>query len=183
MSDDSTDAKKLYERLYVAAVDLRLALQYVEHLLKNGWHSAPYECRGSIYLQQSALVTALIVSYARPFTRSFGWPRFVLDPLYDDPSCIELHERLINLRHQVYAHTDSSHFKVQPWRLDSEVLTDIYRAPFHRLSEEECELLTVMIDGVLARLSPVLDRMQAEIADLLEAPPTAQGLKEISSGR
>lgn len=166
MSGESLDAKqKLYERLYVAAVDLGLARQYAQHLLTMGWHSAPYERRGSIYMQQSAFVTALVVSYARPFTQSRGWPKLPLDPLYHDQSYLGLHDRLISLRHECYAHSDSKHFKVQPWRIDSQTLTDVYGAPFRRLSKEECEQLLVMIDDVLARLSPMLDMMQAEIAD------------------
>jgi hypothetical protein len=165
---DTTDEgkQKLYERLYVAAEDLGLARQYAQHLLKKGWHSAPWERRGSIYMQQSAFVTALVVSYARAFTRSRGWPKLPDGFLPEDQAATELHEWLIGLRHEGYAHSDSKHYEVQPWRIDSEALTDIYGAPFRRFTKEECELVILLVDGILKRLSTRLEVMRAEIADL-----------------
>lgn len=41
------DKQRLYERLFVAAEDLGFARQYAQHLLRKGWHSAPWERRGS----------------------------------------------------------------------------------------------------------------------------------------
>lgn len=56
--------QRVYERLLVAAENFGFARQYAQHLLKKRWHSARWEHRGSIYMQQSAFVTALVVSYA-----------------------------------------------------------------------------------------------------------------------
>ncbi|WP_449101768.1 hypothetical protein [Pseudomonas veronii] len=162
----SEETQKLYERLYVAAEDLGLARQYAQHLLKKGWHSAPWEQRGSIYMQQSAFVTALVVSYARAFTKSYGWP--------DLPGCYfpgnqgakALHKRLIGLRNEVYAHSDSKHHKVQPWRIDSEAFTDLRGAPFWRFTKHDCELITELIDEVRNKLLPKITIMRAEIADV-----------------
>lgn len=162
----SEERQRLYERLFVAAEDLGLARQYAQHLLKKGWHSAPWERRGSIYMQQSAFVTALVVSYARAFTKSHGWPKFPEIFLSEDQAAIALHEQLISLRHEVYAHSDSKHHKVQPWRIDSEVLTDIRGAPFRCFTKGECELITELVDGILGRLSPQLAIMRAQIADV-----------------
>jgi hypothetical protein len=160
------DKQRLYERLFVAAEDLGFARQYAQHLLRKGWHSAPWERRSSIYMQQSAFVTALVVSYARAFTRSHGWPKLPEIFLPEDQAATALHERLIGLRHEVYAHSDSKHFKVQPCRIDSQALTDICGAPFRRFTKDECERITELVDGILERLSSKLAMMRAEIADI-----------------
>lgn len=159
------EKQRLYERLYVAAEDLGLARQYAQYLLKKGWHSAPWERRGSIYMQQSAFVTALVVSYARAFTKSYGWPSLPESVLPENNDATALHKRLMGLRHEVYAHSDSKHHKVQPWRIDSEVVTDIRGAPFWRFTKDECELITELIDEIRKRLLPKMTIMRSEIAD------------------
>ena len=158
------EKQRLYERLYVAAEDLGLARQYTQHLLKKGWHSAPWERRGSIYMQQSAFVTALVVSYARAFTKSYGWPSLSESFLPEDQGATALHKRLMGLRHEVYAHSDSKHHKVQPWRINSRSLTDLRNAPFLRFTKDECELITEFIDRIPKRLLPRITLMRAEIA-------------------
>ena len=161
----SEQKQRLYERLYVAAEDLGLARQYAQHLLKKSWHSAPWERRGSIYMQQSAFVTALVVSYARAFTKSYGWPRLPEGTLPEGQGATALHKQLMDLRHEVYAHSDSKHHKVQPWRIDSEALTDVRGAPSLRFTKDECEQITELIDEIRKRLLPKIITMRAEIAD------------------
>lgn len=129
----SEQKQRLYERLYVAE-DLGLARQYAQLLLKKGGHSAPWERRGSIYMQQSAFVTALVVSYVRAFTKSYGWPRLPEGTLPEGQGATALHKQLMDLRHEVYAHSDSKHHKVLPWRIDSEALTDVRGAPSLRFT-------------------------------------------------
>lgn len=164
-NDDSKQKQKLYERIFVAAEDIGLARQYAKHLLKNGWHSAPWERRGSIYMQQSAFVTALVVSYARAFTKSYGWPYLPDEVLPEKQGSRILHGQLIGLRNEVYAHSDSKHHKIQPWRLDSEALTDIRGAPVLRFTKDECERIIELIDEILGRLMPRIISMRTEIAD------------------
>ena len=159
----SEQKQRLYERLYVADEDLGLARRYAQYLLKKGWHSAPSERRGSIYMQQSAFVTALVVSFARAFTKSYGWPLLPEGILPE--GAIALHKQLMDLRHEVYAHSDSKHHKVQPWRIDSEALTDVRGAPSLRFTKDECEQITALIDEILKRLLPKIITLRAEIAD------------------
>ncbi|WP_206360769.1 hypothetical protein, partial [Pseudomonas viridiflava] len=71
----------------------------------------------------------------------------------------------MDLRHEVYAHSDSKHHKVQPWRIDSEALTDLRGAPFLRFTKDECERITELIDEIRKRLLPKIITMRAEIAD------------------
>ena len=166
MANKATHSKrKLYERLHVSFLDLGLARQYAAHLIKNWWHSAPYERRGSIYMQQSAFTTSLVVSYARPFKGSRGWPPFPKEFWQYDQAQCALHAHLIGLRDQVYAHSDSSRYTVKPWRINADLLTDIEGVPFLRLSKAECELVVSMINCIQRLLGPRLKVLRSELAD------------------
>ena len=166
MKIDSTSVKKdLYERLYVSAGDFSLAKQYAEHLLKKGWHAAPYERRGTIYMQQSAFTTALIVSYARPFTKSKGWPKFPQEFIAYDESANQLHKKIMDLRHQVYAHSDSTNYSIRPFKVSDSIISDIIAEPFRRLTANECKLLVGMIDNIQVLLLPRLEQLRKELAD------------------
>lgn len=67
----SDDDKKRHSRLHIAARDLHDAQAIGAFILKKGWKAMPWS-RGSAYLQQSAFVTSMIVSYVRAFTKSLG---------------------------------------------------------------------------------------------------------------
>src|SRR5229473_82770 len=138
------DDKKLYSRLHVSSLDLDFARYYVEILLKKGWHYQPWEKRGTVYLQQSAFMSALVVAYARPFTKSRDWPRFPIGLKQFNAEEDKLHERMIALRDTVYAHSDSKNYSVTPWRT-RKFSTDIVGAPALRIDAEEASLLRQMI--------------------------------------
>lgn len=160
---ETAERKKLYERLFVSRNDLNMARQYAQHLLKKGWHSAPYERRGSIYMQQSAFVTALVVSYARPFTRSHGWRPF---PNIKHLFCEEekrLHQEIIDLRNEVYSHSDSCRFKVEPFQISDECTTNIYGEPFRLISQDDCIKVIAMIDKITEFIAPYSDELQSSI--------------------
>src|ERR1700759_5574944 len=68
------------------------------------WHNQPWDRRGTIYQQHAAFTTALVTAYGGPFTQSNGWPdiRKQLSATYSGQELV-LHEKLIELRHTVYA--------------------------------------------------------------------------------
>jgi hypothetical protein len=51
-----------------------------------------------------------------------------------------LHEHMIEMRHTIYAHSDSKHYTVKPWRTEK-FSTDIIGAPWPRITGEEAILL------------------------------------------
>ncbi len=116
-------------------------------------------------MQQSAFTTSLVVSYARPFKNSYGWPAFPNEFIRYNIDQTALHEQLIELRDQVFAHSDSAKYSIRPWRVDSELVVDIEGAPFLRLSKIQCEEVVAMTTGIIHRLTPRLKELQAEIAD------------------
>ncbi|MDH5180299.1 MAG: hypothetical protein OEZ39_13400 [Gammaproteobacteria bacterium] len=160
---NENEKKALYERLYVSLNDLHMAKQYAEWLIKKGWHSAPYERRGSIYMQQSAFTTSLIVSYCRPFTKSKGWPKLPSEFVVYSAEESVLHRKIMDLRHQVYAHSDSEKYSIRPWKISEDVFTDIVGEPFRRVSADECAKLVKMIAGVSKRIRPRLTVLQREL--------------------
>jgi hypothetical protein len=152
------DNAKLYSRLLVSSLDLDLAKYCVGVILKKGWHHQPWEKRGTIYLQQSTFMSALVTSYARPFTESRGWPKFPPDLRQFNSEENRLHGEMIELRNTVYAHSDSKNYSVRPWRTPN-FSTDIVGAPALRISAEEAALLKRMIQ----KLQLAIRRRMTEI--------------------
>lgn len=136
---------KLHSRLHVSSLDLGFAQYCVEVILKKGWHYRPWEKRATIYLQQSAFMSALVTAYARPFTKSYGWPPFPRELKQFNRKEDAFHDRVIELRNTVYAHSDSKNYLVRPWRSER-FSTDIVRTPELRMSADEAVLLKQMID-------------------------------------
>jgi hypothetical protein len=127
-------------------------------LLKKGWHHQPWERRGTIYQQQLVFTSALVIAYARPFTRANGWPRFPAELMAFNEKEKVLHEKMLELRHSVFAHSDSKHYKVTPWRAQ-EFSTDILSAPWPRITKEDAVLLQRMI----AKLQTAIQRRCEEM--------------------
>lgn len=142
----SDEDMKRYGRLDIAARDLHDAQAYGAFILKKGWKAKPWS-RGSTYLQQSAFVTSMIVSYGRAFTKSLGGG-FIPDSVRADFTTAEaeLHEKIMAERHQLYAHSDAARFPVQPWH--SDLHSDIVMFQVRELSPEEITMLQEMCDKV-----------------------------------
>lgn len=143
---------KLYSKLYASESDIAFARYCADVLLKKGWHSKPWERRGTIYHQQAAFTTALITAYARLFTHSKGWPQLPSDltATYDHREKA-LHDQLIKLRHTVYAHSDSEGYSIRPCRI-SNYQTAIVGAPVLRITAEDATLFKAMSSKLLSSI-------------------------------
>jgi len=138
----SDEDLRTYGKLDAAIQDLASASSYGAFILKKGWKAKPWS-RGSTYLQQSAFVTAMIVSYCRAFTRSEGWPRLpkeFLDVYSADES--HLHTQILDRRHKLYAHSDSVSYGVIPWKSDWH--SDIQTHPVFELPHADILSLQTM---------------------------------------
>ncbi|WP_156174723.1 hypothetical protein [Hoeflea sp. IMCC20628] len=105
-------------------------------LFKKGWHSHEWERRGSIYLQQSAFTTSLVVSYARPFTTARGLPGLPARLIKWSDEEKTLHDQILTLRNEVYAHSDGASYSFQPWQSEG-LITVIEKWPQRRLSKDD----------------------------------------------
>jgi hypothetical protein len=136
-------------------------------LKKKGWHHRPWDRRGSIYFQQSASTTALVVAYARVFKKSRGMTNFPERLLGYSAAEKQLHKQLITLRDEVYAHSDGSSYSIRPWRMGSSS-TDIVTSPMLMLSAEET-------DTFLAMTGQVQVAIQRRLKELLSGLPAQSG--------
>lgn len=158
----SSQKQKLFERLHASNNDFYQALFCARYLLKKGWHSKPWERRGSIYEQQTAFVTTLIVAYARPFTKSKGRPDFPKRLMHYDPQQCALHKQLLEMRHQIFAHSDSKHFSFTPIDFGG-VNTTIEEIPFAVLSADDTEQVRGMINQLVKATTGRLDALRGEL--------------------
>lgn len=133
---------KRYGRLDIAARDLYQTIEFGEFILKMGWKAKPWS-RGTTYLQQSAFVTSMVVSYGRAFSKSNGWgklPKFFIQSFTSEEA--SLHADMLDKRNQVYAHSDSVHYPISPW--DSDHHTDIITLVVFEVPPEEIAMLKEM---------------------------------------
>lgn len=115
------------------------------------------------YEQQTAFTTAFVVAYARPFTKSHGWPAFPPGLMNFDQAEHALHKTVIAMRHQVFAHSDSPFYSVRPWRR-KDVATDIVSAPVFRITADQGVALRQMIQKLHEAISIRLKGISAGIA-------------------
>ncbi|HJU70864.1 MAG TPA: hypothetical protein VJ603_03385 [Paucimonas sp.] len=163
------EAKKqdhsLYELLYVAEEDLAQASFYAGHLLKNSWHFVPWETRRrwKTYMQQSAYTTALVVAYSRAFVKSRGWPEFPKRLIKYSQEQNLLHKKILNLRNEVYAHSDIKLRQIKPVKIN-DYPSAIEYLPEMRLKKEEIEELINMISitksTIRNRLKQLIDSVE-----------------------
>jgi hypothetical protein len=139
--------KRLYTKLFVSNSDIEYAQRCAGQLKKKGWHHRPWDRRGSVYFQQSAFTTALVVAYARVFKRSIGMTNFPQRLLGYSAAEKQLHSKLIALRDEVCAHSDGSRYSIRPWRSGS-FSTDIVSGPMLMLSAEDTDRFLVMTERV-----------------------------------
>lgn len=151
---------KLYGRLHASYSDIGHADYCAEILLRRNMHGWPWSRRGTIYSQQKAFTTSLVVSYCRPFTCSRGWPAFPKELLDYEEDDWKLHHGLLSRRHQVYAHSDSTSYGFQPVRWPA-VDTVITEEPAFRVSAQEATRLRSMAAKVLPRICVRLNELFA----------------------
>jgi len=151
------EAKELNTRLFMSRPDLGMAATFGKHILKKGWNKGPW-ARGTIYEQQAAFITALVVFYARPFTQSRGLPRLPNGLLQYDADEQALHARILTLRHQVYAHTDISGHWVEPFNFMGSPALQITEQQL-RIPHGEIKKLLGMIEKVLKALAERMDEI------------------------
>jgi hypothetical protein len=157
LQHELTYKQKQFERLFASRYDFAQANFCACYLLKKGWHSRPWERRGTIYQQQTAFVTNLIIAYARPFTSSKGWPAFPLKLVDFNKSQKALHERMLQKRHEIFAHSDSRHFKFIPGEYVIE------RVPFTVLSMVETKRVKEMTKILIKATSERIEQLQEEL--------------------
>jgi hypothetical protein len=100
MHNDRAAKIRVVRSLYFAPMDMAQA------------HLAAVSIPAPIYRPvRSLLEAALAVSYARPFTRSDVGMKLAPEWRPEDPDDLALHDRLMKLRHEAFAHTDENEYR------------------------------------------------------------------------
>jgi hypothetical protein len=149
----SEKKRKLYEKLHFSHQDIRLALRCCEVILANKWHAMPWDVHPDNHVYQQSFTTTLVVSYGRIFTESRNWspiPLEIVSKIYSAEE-IDLHNRLIDLRHTVYAHTDASKHSIKPW-ISGAFSSAVVQTQAMKLSVDEATLFTSMGNKLAAEL-------------------------------
>lgn len=79
----------------------------------------------------------------------------------------KLHIKIIKLRHQVYAHSDSSKFTLRPFKLGDSSST-IAGRPVFMLSKCDIRQLKTMIKKLMDKMTPKHSELQLHFAELNE---------------
>lgn len=132
-------------RLSIYLFDLREARKFAAYILKRTLHTKKSELR---QLEHLAFNTSLIISYSRPFKRSYnfkgegkssleGYENEVLEA-----DAVELHRRILGLRDRAYAHSDASSHLFEGY--DYNKFVAFYR-PIEILDKSQTEQLKLII--------------------------------------
>lgn len=111
-------------------------------------------------MQQAAFVTALVVSYARPFvdSRGKGGPPASVRIASYGAAERRLHDRLLSLRKRLYAHSDTTSYRVRPTRIAGRASAFIGK-PELLLNKNELETIVAMTTQARAKFQLHLEAL------------------------
>ncbi len=151
-------------KLHASISDLHKAVTWARHILKKKWYRGPWS-RGQTYSHQSAYITSIVMAYGRVFSSGRNgrkFPERLID--YDDDDWA-LHQRLLEMRNAVYAHSSLDRFTVKPWKVD-DFETTVIGEPLNKIEEPDLQRLIAMAERLQAAASK---RYSAIVAPYLEA--------------
>jgi hypothetical protein len=117
-------------------------------------------------MRQSAFTTALILSYGRPFTHSNGWPKLPAYVLKMSDAQLALHFKLIKLRNQGDAHSDSAGFTTRPVHNFEGTHFDIIGVPFRKLDREDCQQVVTITTKLITNIKRKLVKLRPSVSEL-----------------
>lgn len=148
MSKKNNNLLLTYQVLHLSQIDLSQSAFYADHLCSQQMHHEPWEIDWKEYWHQMAYMTAMIISYSRPFSPGRGLPNFpsklLKDLTVDEKS---LHEQLLSLRNRIYAHTDLDFKKVRPI-IHNGIPTAIESHPQLRMTASEIKNVRKLIQKI-----------------------------------
>jgi hypothetical protein len=151
--------KALYAKLHVSQRDISIARSCAAFLRKKGWHTHAFFRRGTIPIQQVSFTTTMIVAYARPFSPGRGGFNFATRLLQYQPPEVILHDRLLALRHEAYAHSDAKRHNVIPLKGDrirsiASGIIDVWFTP------TEIDIFLGMTAGLMTRIDKRMEQLR-----------------------
>jgi hypothetical protein len=149
--------KALYAKLSISRGDISTARSCAAFLKKKGWYTHPFLRRGSIWIQQISFTTTMIVAYTRPFSAGRGNFHFPTRLLQYWPPELTLHDRLLALRNEVYAHSDANRHNVRV--LKGDLFLSIRNITDVSFNHAEINIFLGMTAGLVTRIDERMERI------------------------
>jgi hypothetical protein len=152
-------ARKVFPRIYIDRLDLIEARKFAAHILEKGWPGKKEE------LAHAAFNTALIISYARPFSMRYDLERQrelpldkqVADVLIEKEE-IALHKAIKEMRDESFAHSDARSHLFE--NLDYNSKQMLFFEPELPLSKSQTSLLATMIQKWINHLDTQIAKLK-----------------------
>lgn len=160
----STSDRLEITKLHASISDLRKAVTWARHILTKKW------CRGrcssgQTYSRQSTYVPSIVMAYGRVFASGRNGRKFPERLIEYDNDDRALHQRLLEMRNAVYAHSSLDRFTAKPWKVD-DFETTVIGEPINKIEEPDLQRLVAMAERLQAAAS---ERYSAIIAPYPEA--------------
>jgi hypothetical protein len=159
-------AKWLLPRWYIDLGDFQQAQAFAQHILRRKWRHDKKE--GPVTsLEHQAFNTSLIVAYARPFHKNKNFKGATAPSLRNDAAKVlngpegELHNRILTLRDNVYAHSAAAAHRVPNWNY---ALPCTPILPVENLREADVRLLKSMIKKWIVHLKIERSKFRSRLA-------------------
>ena len=136
-------------RLNIFLFDFNQARRFSGYILRRKLHAVKNP-HAKAKLVHAAFNTSLIVSYSRPFHKSNDTAgvrvslRKAVQAVLTDGDEIALHNRVIDMRDQTFAHSDAEAHEIEGFNYDGSTV-QIYKFAFAPLTRDETRLLSTMI--------------------------------------
>lgn len=159
-------------RLNLFLMDFRDAQKFAHYIIRRKLHTVKND-RAVAKLVHLAFNTSLVVAYSRPFHKSNDqirdgkkvrvWLRDAVDSILDTAADKALHDKLIKLRDETFAHSDSAAREIEGFNYERNTIL-FYKAPVEVITREETRQLDKMIEQWIAHLEQQRSEMKAEKA-------------------
>ncbi len=148
----------LYGKLHVSRSDISIARGCAFYIMRKKWHGNAFLRQGSVYLQQISFTTTMIVAYSRPFSPGKGNISFPARLLQYNDGEMSLHNRLLRLRRQEYAHSDSTTYEIIPLKGRFIKSVDMMSDTF--FTRDDLETFLLMTGQLLERVSERMEMLR-----------------------
>ena len=152
--------EKLYSKLGASQTDLEMARYCLEIIIERGLHHTRHGTDEVTYLEQSVYTCGLVVSYGRVFAGSNQFPKFPDRLKQYSPKETVRHRVIMQLRNEVFAHTDGEHNYTGHYRSE-EFETPLKMRPMMRIDKEDSTMLKGMIARLLSNIESRMEEMRA----------------------
>jgi|GEM_PF-1805232 len=147
-------------RLNLFLMDFREAQKFAHYIIRRKLHTVKND-RAVAKLVHLAFNTSLVVAYSRPFHKSNDqiidgkkvkvWLRDAVDSILDTAADTALHDKVIKLRDETFAHSDSGAREIEGFNYERNTIL-FYKAPVEVITREETRQLGKMIEKWIAYL-------------------------------